>query len=305
MRKSLALTALLALAACGGSRNDEVPAPPESSPPSAATADSSGATGEMAAGPDIGPTAAPGVAFNYSYSFRLDADRIAPVQERHAAMCEQLGPDRCRIAGALYRVRSETDIEARLELKLEPSIARRFGREGVGAVTQAEGSLVESQFTGTDVGTGIRQAGRSIADMEADLRRIEGRLAGRLGAGERQNLESEAQQLRQSIRARQQSREEAQELLANTPMTFIYGSGDLVPGVDRRRPVRDALRQAGANFVDGVSLLFVLIVTILPWALAALLGWLGWRAVRRRRERAEARAEALAAPAPAEAGPAG
>ena len=91
--------------------------------------------------PNIGPTAAPGVAFNYRYAFRLAAPRIAEVQEQHALMCERLTVARCRITGLRYRVVNDRDIEAMLALKLDPSVARHFGREGVQTVTAAEGML--------------------------------------------------------------------------------------------------------------------------------------------------------------------
>ena len=314
MRKSLALTALaLTLGSCGrqdreqgsvfnGTSADAAPpaqqrspAPPP--PPPVTSSSESLQTFDAAeeppsGGPNVSPTAAPGVAFNYAYAFRLEAQRIAAVQERHAAMCEQLGPDRCRITGMLYRVRNETDIEARLSFKLEPSIARQFGREAASVVTQAEGMLVESQISGTDVAPTIRQAGRSIAQMEEELRRVEARLRGRLSGGDRSSLEYEAQQLRQSIRAAQQNREDAQESLANTPMTFVYGSGDLVPGFDTRRPVRDAVEQAGENLIAGVAILFVLLITLLPWAALGLLVWFVVRLVQRRRRRTAPQREA-------------
>ena len=296
MRSSLALAALLLItASCSGQPQDardsdrgggtssttsnSAEATSDLSSAPAAPSERAGAT---AGGPNVSPTAAPGVAFNYSYAFRLEAERIAQVQEQHAALCEQLGTNRCRITGMLYRVRNESDIEARLSFRLDPSIARRFGREGVNLVTRAEGMLVESEISGTDVAPRIQQAGRSIQQLNEDLRRIEARLAGRLSQGERESLEYEAQQLRASIRAAQEGRQEAQESLATTPMTFVYGSGDLVPGFDTRRPIRDSLEQAGNNFIDGVALLFVIIVTLLPWLLLALLIWLAVRFVRRR-----------------------
>lgn len=303
MRKSLAIVGLASiLASCGGAEErqggsnpsnpsmsvdstrvaEEPAAPPPPPPGRMQTFDAQ----ERAAGPQVNPTAAPGVAFNYSYAFRLAADRIAAVQERHAARCEQLGINRCRITGMLYRVRSENDIEARLQFKLDPAIARVFGREGVGVVTENQGLLVESQITGTDAGAQIRQAGRSIAELEADLARVEQRLAASgLSRAERERIDYEAQQLRQTIRAARQSREDVAETLATTPMSFVYGSGDLVPGFAEDRPIGDALDQAGRNLVGGIAVLLVILVTLLPWALVALLGWFAYRAARRRWER--------------------
>ena len=52
-----------------------------------------------ASAPGVNVTSAPGVAFNYSYAFRLPGNRISQVQEAHAAACEKLGIDKCRITG--------------------------------------------------------------------------------------------------------------------------------------------------------------------------------------------------------------
>ncbi|HEX8364095.1 MAG TPA: DUF4349 domain-containing protein [Allosphingosinicella sp.] len=309
MRRLLALVPLfLAISACGGSFEHQsepsrdsgegsvsnamgeatdaaAPAPMTSSPAE-----------RSAAGPAVSPTAAPGVAFNYRYAFRLAADRIATVQEQHAARCEALGVNRCRITGMLYRRHDDENIEARLSFKLDPSIARIFGREAVGMVTQAEGMLVENEISGTDVGTSIRQTGRSIAEMREELARIEARLRGRLGAGEKSDLEYQAQQLRASISAAEQNRAEAQESLATTPMTFVYGSGHLVPGPQPRRPLGDSLGEAWDNFLNGASVLFVLLVTLLPWILLGLAVFLLVRWVRRRFFRRTEVAEAPLAP---------
>src|SRR4051794_14459399 len=161
-----------------------------------------------ASGPNVGVTAAPGVAFNYRYAFRLAASRISEVQEQHAQMCERLTVARCRITGMYYRVVNDRDIEAMLAFKLDPALARAFGREGVAAVVRAEGMLTESEISGTDVGTSIRQAGRGLAELEAELARIQARLAGRISVSERERLDYEAQQVRAQIAALRQNREE-------------------------------------------------------------------------------------------------
>ena len=235
------------------------------------------------AGPDVSPTAAPGVAFNYRYAFRLPAQTIAPVQEQHARTCEQLGISRCRITGMRFRVVNDRDVQATLSLKLDPAIARRFGQAGVEAVTRAEGMLVDAEITGTDVGTGIRTAVRNIAEMEEELRRIEAQLArGGTGAGQKSQLEYEAQQLRQSIRAARASRDEQQETLASTPMTFEYGSGDFEPGFDTRPSFRRAADRAGETFMGGLYVLFVIAAFLLPWIVLGLLAWWLVRLIRRR-----------------------
>ena len=251
-------------------------------PAATEAADSQRAT-RTNAGPNVSPTAAPGVAFNYRYAFRLPAAAVSAVQEQHARTCEQLGIMRCRITGMRYRVVNEDDIQASLSFRLDPALARRFGQAGVEAVARAEGMLVDAEITGTDVGTSIRTAGRNIAEMEEELRRIEAQLArGGQQAGDKSQLEYQAQQLRDSIRAARATREEAQESLATTPMTFQYGSGDFEPGFDDGPSFGAAAERAWDNFLEGALALFIILVTLLPWLLAALVGWLLFRLARRR-----------------------
>ena len=234
---------------------------------------------DRTAGPNVSPTAAPGVAFNYRYAFRLPAARVDQVQEQHARTCEQLGIARCRITGMKYRVDRDGDIEGMLAFKLEPSLARRFGRSALDSVLQAEGMLVDAEISGTDVGSSIRAATRNIAEMTEELNRIETRLAQRnVPAAERTRLEYEAQQLRQSIRASRTNREDNEESLATTPMVFHYGSGELAPGFDGDRSFAKVAERARDNFLDGLIVLFVVVVTLLPWL---LLGGLAWWIVRR------------------------
>jgi Domain of unknown function (DUF4349) len=228
--------------------------------------------GRAAAGPNVSPTAAPGVAFNYRYAFALAAPRVAELQEKHAQMCERLTTARCRITGMHYQVLGPNDIEARLELKLEPGSARQFGRGAVDAVLQADGMLTENEISGIDVGTGIRQAGRTIDQLNTELQRITARLAQQgVPEEERDRLEEEARQLRAEIAGLRETREADQETLATTPMVFQYGSGSLVPGYQPPTTVGEALTRAGNNFAEGGKILLVALITVAPWLLALLL----------------------------------
>jgi hypothetical protein len=286
-----AAVAAAALAGCGAPETQqrsedlktydvsESPPPPPSAPRQARTSADSAASG-----PDVAPTAAPGVAFNYRYNFRLPAPRISEVQEQHARTCEQIGPNRCRITGMRYRFVNERDIEGYLAFQLDPTIARRFGRVGVEAVTRAQGMLVESDISSHDAGRNIRSATRSIAQMNADLRRLEQRLAqGNLSSEERGQLEYQADELRRSIRSAGETREEEQQSLATTPVVFNYVSGELGENMDEQRPsISRAAERAGDNFVYGLTILFILAVTLAPWLLLALLIWMLIRLARRR-----------------------
>jgi hypothetical protein len=217
------------------------------------------------------------VAFNYKYAFRLPAERISAVQEEHAQACEKLGLARCRITGMYYHLTGERDVEARLDFKLDPAIARAFGKEGIAAVNHADGRLVTSEITGTDAGSVIQAVNRNQADQQEALRRIEAQLAKPgLSGRERPELQSQAQQIRESLAAGKAEKEEKQESLAKTPMSFSYESGDMAPGVRR------SLSQGFDNLVGALEWMLLAAITLLPWLLMAGIAVLIWRRFGRR-----------------------
>ena len=138
MRKALVTMLLLSVAACSGggeqqtqTRSEDLKTYDVAEAPPPASPSSDSATSSRAGSftpPGISPTAAPGVAFNYRYAFRLAGERISAIQEQHAAACEKRGIARCRITGMTYRLIGNRDIEATLAFKLDPTIAREFGK---------------------------------------------------------------------------------------------------------------------------------------------------------------------------------
>jgi hypothetical protein len=254
----------------------------------------------MAGGPNISVSAAPGIAFNYRYAFRLPNARIQAAQEAHAGMCERLGVARCRITGMRYSLVNERDISASLELKLDPAIARAFGKDAAKVVTDAEGMLVDQQISGVDAGSSIERANRGRAELQDELERVERELARPgLSSVVRDRLLSEAASLRSQIRGLGEQKAADEESLAKTPMVFFYGSGRAIPGFDEPRPLTDAFDRAGYNFLSALGMLIILLATLLPWlALAGLLYWL-YRQLRRRwhwGDPSEHRAEPAAQP---------
>ena len=236
-----------------------------------------------AGGPNVSVTAAPGVAFDYRYAFRLANARIAAAQETHAGMCEKLGVARCRITGMRYSLVNERDVSASLELKLDPAIARQFGKDAAKVVTDAEGMLVDEQITGVDAGSSIERANRNRAELQDDLDRVNHEL-GRSGLSSvvRDRLLSEAASLREQIRALGEQKKADEDSLAKTPMVFYYGSGKAIPGFDEPQPLTYAFDRAGYNFLSAIGLLIIAVATLLPWILIAALAVWMVRYARRR-----------------------
>ena len=249
------------------------PPAPMAPPPVARSADATAA--EQAGGPNINVTAAPGVAFNYRYAYRLPNSRISAAQEAHATMCEKLGVTRCRITGMRYSLVNERDVSASLELKLDPAIARNFGKSATKVITDAEGMLVDQEITGVDAGSSIERANRGRAELQDELDRVNRELS-RLGLSNvvRDRLLSEVAALRSQIRALGDQKAADEESLAKTPMAFYYGSGKSIAGFDEPTPLKDAFKRAGYNFLSVIGFLVIAIATLLPWLLViALLVW--------------------------------
>ena len=288
MKKSILLAATL-LAACSQQNS---PRRAEQPPANVRYEPDTGMAEDNAAAPGVDVTAAPGVAFDYRYAFRLPANKISAVQEAHAQACEKLGIDKCRITGMRYRLVDQKDIEAMLALRLDPRLARQFGKDATGVVQKSDGMLVDQEITGEDVGSRIAAAGKSEAELRDELARIEAELSRKVpmirgnvapqAAVDRQSLLDRAEEIRRQLRDLSERKDSDKEALAGTPMVFNYGSGSVVPGFDVRSPLRDALQTSGDNFIGGFAAILVIVLTLLPWLLVATLAiWLFRRARRR------------------------
>ncbi len=285
----------LALGACSAERTNFEGGPnsvdPEARAVPSAAMDVSEGGADAAAGPNIGVTAAPGVAFNYRYAFRLPNTRIAAVQESHAQACEKLGIAKCRITGMRYGLVDGDDVRAMLAFKLSPEIARQFGKDGIAAVTAAEGMLVDSEISGTDEGAAIKASTIRSAELKDRLTEIEKQLrAGGLASAERVQLQQQADELRQQLQGERQSRGDSVEALANTPMVFHYGSGSSIPGFDGASPFKDSWRAATRSFVTMLGFVMLTVGVLLPWLLLGGLVYALWRSalfdgLRRRNEK--------------------
>lgn len=282
MRKLLVGTIVIGAVASMGACSKAPDETPIGSP-GGATADRSivadTATDSGAArAPGIDLTAAPGVAFAYRYAFRLPSDRIAAVQEAHAQLCEKLGVARCRITGMRYRLLGENNIEAMLAFRLDPALARQFGKDGIAAVTGAQGKLVDAEISGTDAGSAIKQLGVEHTRTENELQRIDRELARPgLKSAEREELQRQRTDAVQRAAANRDTNAQQQESLATTPMTFEYGSGAAVRGFDASAPFTSALDTAIGSATFTLAFLLGAVALLGPPGLVVLAGFLLWR----------------------------
>ncbi len=262
------LAATLALSACAKKADESA----------SAAADS---VADSKAGPAISAAVAPGVAFAYNYAFTLPGKAISKVQQQHAAACQTLGPSRCRITGMSYEQPNEDDVSARLDFLLAPDIAASFGNDAVAAVEKAEGKLDNASVHGENAGDAIKLSQSDSAAIEAELTRLEARLAAKgLTAAERAELQQQAGSLREQLRGKASERDTAEASIATTPVSFAYASESVLAGKGTFG------KAAGASWSSAQGLLSLLLLIggiALPWLGIAGLIVLGWRWLRKPR----------------------
>lgn len=113
--------------------------------------------------PDV-PISLPRMSYVHDYGFRLEADRIADLQEQHAEMCATAGPYVCQIVSQTRSGNAEEDYASgRLELAVVADQARDFGARLESAAESAGGEQVTAAITGEDLT-------RNMIDTEARLR---------------------------------------------------------------------------------------------------------------------------------------
>ena len=232
------------------------------------------------AAPGIVPTAAPGVAFNYRYGFRLPDANITVAQEAHAAACEKLGLSRCRITGMTYQLDGRDRVEATLALSIDPLLARAFGRDAIAVVEKQEGRLRYAEITGEDQNPALDDAARRQGSANSIIAQLEADLAKARGENERVQLREQIRQMRAEIQAAQSASVESEAKIQRTPMTFAYaGGGAAGRGFAGENPAAEAWYLFVDSLATMVGLALKALAVALPWLL--LLG-LGILAVRSR-----------------------
>lgn len=266
---SLTLISAMLLTACSANENN------------AASEESASAQADSA-GPGISGAVAPGVAFRFAYSFVLPGDAVASVQQRHAAACQALGTARCRITALDFGQTAPDEVSASTTFLLAPDLAHRFAVEGVTAVEAANGKLDTATVNGENAGDAIRLSQQDSAATQAEIGRIEARLAAKgLTAPERVELQQQLDRMRGEIRGQVQQRREREASLASTPVEFTYASEGVLNGSGST--FGKAANASLGSLSAVLSLVMLAGGVALPWLVLFGLLVMAWRSPRLRR----------------------
>jgi hypothetical protein len=256
-----ALLAVTALVACSCSKQGSQPT----------------GSDEATSPPNISPSAAPGVAFNYAYDFNLTDDRISATQEAHAAACEKLGLGRCRITGMSFNVDQNEDVTAELDLKLDPAIARQFGKSAQQSVEANDGKLIRLAIGSSDEGAAMEQASRQRTNASTQLAQLQQELAKtKPGTQARIDLLNQIEALQQRTAEQARAIETGQAALASTPMEFHYYGRGGIPGF-RGNPIRAAWQTFVTTVVWLIGILLQTAAVLVPVAIVAAFFVALWR----------------------------
>ncbi|HXG82195.1 MAG TPA: DUF4349 domain-containing protein [Sphingomicrobium sp.] len=233
---------------------------------------------EPSRAPGIVPTAAPGVAFNYRYGFRLPDANISAAQEEHAAACEKLGLSRCRITGMTYELDSRDRVNATLRLSIDPLLARGFGKDAIAVVEKHDGRLRFAEITGEDQNPALDDAARRQGSASQRIAQLEADLAKARSENERVQLREQIRQLRAEIEQARSQAVEAEAKIQRTPMAFNYqGGGASGRGFAGDNPATEAWYLFVDSLATLVSFALKGLAVILPWLVLVLLVVLAFR----------------------------
>lgn len=305
MRKSwiVAGVSALALAGCGGPSEEvenmavvsaDMAAPVPPAPPSdyeeameqgaverATTVDIEEADAsppESALEPEAA-VAAPQIAYSYNMGFRLPSEAIKPLQERHADMCEALGPTKCRI---ISMSQSDSDGDygyGNLQIAVAAGAARDFSKQLEASSGSSDAELISSSITGEDLS-------KQIVDTEARLRArtlLRDRLmeilrTNRGSVAELVEAERGVAQVNQEIDAARSWLNEMRGRVAFSQMSISYESGSRASG-GFIEPIRNAWNSLGAILGALIAFFMTAFTVVIPVGLVAygfyrLLRWL-------------------------------
>lgn len=109
------------------------------------------------------PGTAPRIAYAYTFGFIVSAKDMPGLQKRHAALCEKMGPQTCRVLNMSQSSAEDDYAYGELVMEVAAPKAKTFGDELEKATEGTGGSLTSRAISGEDLS-------KKIIDTEARLR---------------------------------------------------------------------------------------------------------------------------------------
>jgi hypothetical protein len=241
---------------------------------------------EQASAPGAIARTAPRIAYAYGYRFRLAADAVAPLQERHLALCQGLGEARCRVVsmqrGQQQQAGGEEAASAGLTLEVAAPLAARFGAALASSANEAGGETIDRNIAAEDLSPQMVDSEARIRTRETLIRRLSILLETRSG-----NIE-QAVQAERAINQAQEELDAARTWLAEmrgrvamSKVEIGYEAvGAASAAAERGVIAETAVEVAKATAQSFMGLLFLIGIAA-PWAAVLLLVYLAIRRHRR------------------------
>ena len=275
MKKSLFLATIgaLTLSACSADDHHEQAADAQSSAMSAGEAVEAAAADASTADGSVIPASMPQLAYDFGLSFRLPSDEIGKLMRRHASVCEQQGPQSCRIVGMdLSGDAEREDLHGTLSLAVASSHAR-----AVSALMDEEASDAGAKQVSATIGS--QEVSKQVVDTEAHIRSRE-QLRDRLTEvlRTRKGSVKELVEAERQVAAVNEEIDQARSWLAETKGRVAFSRMDIdyapaaAPASDFLAPISSALGSIGGLLGTIIGALIVMLAIALPLLGAALGG---------------------------------
>lgn len=221
------------------------------------------------------PSSEEQIAYSYGFGFQIDGDSIAPLQQRHVAICESLKSS-CKIMRISRASSDSWDGYGELELRVASSNAVTFGNSLAAPAQELGGELISSVRDGEDLT-------EQIIDSEARLNsrlllrdKLTSILRGNRGSvSELIKAEEAVADVNEEIDSTRNTLKQLQNRVRYSAVRIEYEPyfGESQTGFVR--PVMTALKSIQSTLGISVAILIYLVVALIPVALLVLaIRWL-------------------------------
>lgn len=250
----------------------DAPAPPADKPPASGD-DSDAARGAA----DPIAVAVPRVAYKYAYAFSLPGMAIPAAQHAHVALCDRLGPARCQVLGMESKAGDGEPASGALKLRVDSSIARRFGDALQGAIGRAGGHADSRSIEAEDVSKDMVDTAARLKQRELLVARLTEVLRthnGKVG---------ELVEAERSVAAAQEEIDQARGWLAELQARVAMSTIDVNYAAIAPQPVPvsntigDSVANSAASVATAFGGLLRLAIYLAPWVVFGVLAWFGLR----------------------------